>query len=82
MSLQAWIRPWTDSTDFLNIAFSSSLVVNSMTFSTPPAPSRAGTPTYRPDRPYSPVQPDGARQDALLVQQIGFGHGDGAFGGA
>ncbi len=45
MSLQAWIRPWTDSTDFLNIAFSSSLVENSMTFSTPFAPIRAGTPT-------------------------------------
>ena len=45
MSLQAWIRPWTEATDFSNIAFSSSLVVNSMTFSTPPAPIRAGTPT-------------------------------------
>ena len=45
MSLHAWIRPWTEATDLASIAFSSSLVVNSTTFSTPFAPIRAGTPT-------------------------------------
>ena len=42
MSLQACSRPWTEATDFSNIAFSSSLVVNSTTFSTPPAADQGG----------------------------------------
>ena len=45
MPLQASIRPCTEATDLANIAFSSSLVENSITFSAPPAPITTGTPT-------------------------------------
>jgi hypothetical protein len=64
-----------------SISFCSSAVsLNSTTFSTPPAPSIAGTPTNRPFLPNSPSQVGGGGDDALLVLDDRLDHLDGAAG--
>ena len=45
MALQASTRPFTESTDLANIAFSVASSSTSTTFSTPLAPITTGTPT-------------------------------------
>lgn len=54
IALQASTRPFTESTDFWNIACSASFSLISTIFSIPPAPMIVGTPTYIEVRPYSP----------------------------
>ena len=54
--VQASIRPFTDSTDFWNIARSAALRSISTIFSMPLAPITTGTPTYMPFTPYSPLR--------------------------
>ena len=52
--LRVAIDAWTASALFLTSASSASLSGNSITRSTPPAPSTTGTPKKRSLRPYSP----------------------------
>ena len=47
---------FTAATDLSIIACSSALSLNSITFSTPPAPSTVGTPTKYPFTPNSPFR--------------------------
>jgi len=62
-SIDAWIRylrvptsSFTAATDLSIIACSSALSLNSITFSTPPAPNTVGTPTKYPFTPNSPFR--------------------------
>src|SRR5581483_186337 len=54
--VQASIRPFTDSTDFWNMARSAALRSISTILSMPLAPITTGTPTYMPLTPYSPLR--------------------------
>ncbi len=54
--MQASTRPFTEATDFWNIALSASFSSTSTIFSTPLAPITTGTPTYMSFTPNWPVR--------------------------
>ncbi len=54
--VQASTRPFTASTDLMNIERSAALRSISTIRSAPPAPMITGTPTYKPLTPYSPFR--------------------------